>query len=319
MRNPLMTPTNSYIEKQSNHQKIPFSNVVITRTRNCFWGREWNTVDIYMAISYTFLHLLAFFAPFAFTWDAFWIAIIGNLLTGMLGITLSYHRLLSHRSLKLPKWLEYTFVYFGLLAAQGDPIYWVSIHRFHHKYVDSDNDTHSPINGFWFSHMGWILDSGYLLEKHPTYKNVEDLTNQMFYMFLQKTYIWHLIGCGALLYTWGGFSYLVWGMGVRTVWFSHITFFVNSVCHIWGNQAWNTGDLSKNNWWVGVLAFGEGWHNNHHAFEYSARHGLEWWQIDFTWYIIQFLETVGLATNIKVPTDAQKRKKSFAISDNTYK
>nr|KAJ0202599.1 hypothetical protein LSAT_V11C500242590 [Lactuca sativa] len=107
--------------------------------------------------------------------------------------------------------------------------------------------------------------------------------------------------------------------GVRTVWFSHITFFVNSVCHIWGNQAWNTGDLSKNNWWVGVLAFGEGWHNNHHAFEYSARHGLEWWQIDFTWYIIQFFETVGLATNIKVPTDAQKRKKSFAISNNTYK
>ncbi|KAI3506331.1 hypothetical protein L1887_28688 [Cichorium endivia] len=107
-------------------------------------------------------------------------------------------------------------------------------------------------------------------------------------------------------------------MGVRLVLVYHLTFMVNSICHIWGNQAWNTGDLSKNNWWVALLVFGEGWHNNHHAFEYSARHGLEWWQIDVTWYIIRSLEAIGLATNVKVPSDAQKLKKSFITSDNMF-
>ncbi|CAI9284417.1 unnamed protein product [Lactuca saligna] len=312
------TPSDFRSENQSDQRKIPFSEVVITRTRNHFFGRKWKTADIQVASWFIFVHLLALFAPFAFTWEAFWIASVGCLLTGMLGITLSYHRLLSHHSLKLPKWLEYSFVYFGVLAAQGDPIFWVSNHRFHHKYVDSDNDTHSPKNGFWFSHIGWMFDSGYLVEKYQERKNVEDLKNQMFYVFIHKTYMWHLFGCGALLYACGGFSYVVWGMGVRIVWLYHITFCVNSVCHIWGNQTWNTSDLSKNNWWVGILAFGEGWHNNHHAFEYSARHGFEWWQIDVTWYIIKFLEAIGLATNIKVPTNLQKFKKSIFSSDDTF-
>ncbi|KAL4584558.1 hypothetical protein LXL04_009161 [Taraxacum kok-saghyz] len=241
------------------------------------------------------------------------------MLTGLVGITLTYHRLLAHKSLRLPKWLEYTCVYFGVLAAQRDPIFWVSMHRYHHQYVDSNKDTHSPINGFWFSHMGWLFDSGYILEKYKERKNVEDLKKQAFYMFIRKTYMWHIIGCGGLLYAWGGFPFLVWGLGVRTIWVYHLTFLVNSACHIWGNQVWNTGDLSKNNWWVAVLTFGEGWHNNHHAFEYSARHGLEWWQIDVSWYIIRFLELVGLATNVKVPTDAQKLKKANFSFDNKLK
>ncbi|KAM0034849.1 putative acyl-CoA desaturase [Helianthus debilis subsp. tardiflorus] len=129
----------------------------------------------------------------------------------------------------------------------------------------SEKDPHAPIFGFWFSHMGWLFDSGYILEK-----------------------------------------------GVATTWGYHVTFLVNSACHIWGNQAWNTSDLSKNNWWVALITFGEGWHNNHHAFEYSARHGLEWWQIDFCWYMIRFLEALGLATNVKLPSEDHKRKKSFA-------
>ncbi|KAI3506328.1 hypothetical protein L1887_28685 [Cichorium endivia] len=304
---------------QSDQRKIPFSDVEVIGTRNYFWGRRWQPADIQVVSWFIFIHILALFAPFTFTWDVFWIAFFGHLLSGLLGITLSYHRLLSHRSLKLPKWLEYICVYFGVLAAQGDPIFWVSIHRYHHKYVDSDNDTHSPINGFWFSYVGWLFDSEYIVEKYQKRKNAEDLQNQTFYIFIQKTYMWHLLGCGAFLYAWGGFSYLVWGMGVRIICSYHVTFLVNSICHIWGNQAWNTGDLSKNNGWLGVLAFGEGWHNNHHAFEYSARHGLEWWQIDITWYIIRSLEAIGLATNVKVPTDAQKLKKAAFASNATFK
>ncbi|KAL7617228.1 hypothetical protein Lser_V15G04351 [Lactuca serriola] len=313
MRKLLVLLSNSNGGNQDNY-KIPFSNVVVIGTRNYFWGRKWRNVDIQVASWFLFVHILALFAPFTFTWDSFFIAFIGYLLTGILGITLSYHRLLSHHSLKLPKWLEYTFVYFGVLAAQRDPISWVSAHRYHHQYVDTNKDTHSPINGFWFSHMGWLLDSGYMVEKYADRKNAEDLKKQTFYIIMQKTYMLHLYGCGAILYACGGFPYLVWGMGVRIVWLYHATFMLNSVCHIWGYQAWNTGDLSKNNWWVALLVFGEGWHNNHHAFEYSARHGLEWWQIDITWYVIWFLEAIGIATNVKVPTDVQKQKKSNSIT-----
>ncbi|CAI9270123.1 unnamed protein product [Lactuca saligna] len=150
---------------QSDHRKIPFSDVMVTKPRDQFYGRKWQPIDIQVALCF-----------------------------------------------KLPKWLEYMCVYFGVLAAQGDPIFWVSIHRYHHKYVDSNNDTHSPLNGFWFSHMGWLFDSEYMVEKYRERKNVEDLKNQTFYMFIRKTYMWHLFGCGALLYAWGGFTYLVWGM-----------------------------------------------------------------------------------------------------------
>lgn len=322
MRNLLVSPSESSSDHHDDEHrkmvKIPFSDVVVTGTRN-HWGRKWRRIDIQVAIWIATVHVLALFAPFTFSWDAFRLAFIGYLLTGILGVTLAYHRLLAHHSLKLPKWLEYTCVYFGVLAAQRDPIFWVSMHRYHHQFVDSEKDAHSPINGFWFSHMGWLFDSGYILEKYKERKNVEDLKKQAFYMFIRKTYMWHILGCGALLYAWGGFSYLVWGMGVRTVWVYHLTFLVNSACHIWGYQAWNTGDLSKNNWWVALLTFGEGWHNNHHAFEFSARHGLEWWQIDIAWYIITFFQALGLATNVKVPTETHKLKRSFPTSDDKSK
>ncbi|KAI3803473.1 hypothetical protein L1987_31625 [Smallanthus sonchifolius] len=303
--------------KESEHQR--FSSVIGTRKRNLLWGRKWRSLDIKMAIGILFLHVLTLFAPSTFSWDAFWKAVLFYFLTGMLGITLCYHRLLAHHSLKLPKWLEYACAYLGVQAIQRDPIYWVSIHRYHHQYVDLEKDPHTPTYGFWFSHMGWLFDSGYIMEKYRERKNVEDLKSQAFYRFIKRTYMWHIFGFGALVYAWGGFPYLVWIMGVRTTWSLHATFLVNSACHIWGKQAWNTGDLSRNNWWVAMVTFGEGWHNNHHAFEYSARHGLEWWQIDLSWYVICFLKSVGMATNVKLPTEAHKLKKSFASSDYKFK
>lgn len=126
MTNLLVPFSNSHGGNRKNLRKIPFSNVVITRTRNYFLGRKWQAVDIQVASWFIFVHLLALFAPFTFTWDAFWIAFVGYVVTGMLGVTLSYHRLLSHHSLELPKWLEYIFVYFGVLALQ------VCIWLYHH-------------------------------------------------------------------------------------------------------------------------------------------------------------------------------------------
>ncbi|KAL2463070.1 Palmitoyl-monogalactosyldiacylglycerol delta-7 desaturase [Forsythia ovata] len=245
--------------------------------------------------------------PLSFSGKTFGLYII----TGLFGITLSYHRHLSHKSFKIPKWLEYIFAYCGVLAAQRDPIYWVSTHRYHHQFCDTEKDPHSPIRGFWFSHIGWSFDDNSTVEKCGKPNNVGDLEKQPFYKFLERTYLIHPIGLGALLYALGGFPYVVWGMGVRCVFLDHVTFLVNSVSHIWGKQAWNTGDLSRNNWLVAMFTFGEGWHNNHHAFEYSARHGLEWWQIDITWYVIRLLEAIGLATDVKLPTSAQKQKMAF--------
>ncbi|KAF2301435.1 hypothetical protein GH714_024071 [Hevea brasiliensis] len=297
--------------EQKNFRRILLSDVVVTRGRNVFWGRKWNSLDIGTAGVVLSMHLLSLFAPFYFSWSAFWAAFGLYVVTGLLGITLSFHRNLSHRSFKLPKWLEYLFAYCGVQALQGNPIDWVSTHRYHHQFCDSERDPHSPLEGFWYSHMSWLFDTNSVIERCGDPSNVGDLQKQPFYKFIQKTYILHPIAFGVLLYAVGGFPFLVWGMGVRIIWVFHITWLVNSACHVWGKQSWKTGDLSRNNWWVAMLAFGEGWHNNHHAFEYSARHGLEWWQIDMTWYVVRFLQAIGLATDVKLPSEMQKQRLAF--------
>ncbi|CAO2829213.1 unnamed protein product [Amaranthus hypochondriacus] len=344
---------------ESDSHKIWWSNVVVKKPKNVFTKRKWNSIDVGNLCAIIVLHALALFAPFTFSWGSVTLAAVTYFVTGCLGVTLSYHRNLTHRSFKLPKWLEYIFAYCGVLALQGDPIGWVSTHRYHHQFCDSEKDPHTPTKGFWFSHINWAFDTNSIFEKSaglssecmepsssldnsksssisrlplavdPPFSlssfglpqcgetvNVQDLENQPFYRFIRSTYILHGILFGLLLYAFGGFSYLVWGLGVSSVLMHHSTFMVNSVCHIWGNQTWNTGDLSKNNWWVALLSFGEGWHNNHHAFPYSARHGLEWWQVDMTWYIVKLLQILGLATHVKLPSMAHKERftlKSEAI------
>lgn len=298
-------------EKDQNFGTILLSDVVVKRKRNVYVGRKWNSLDVATVGVVVAMHILCLFAPFTFNWGALCVALSLYVITGLLGITLSFHRNLSHRSFKLPKWLEYVFAYCGVQALQGNPIDWVSTHRYHHQYCDTERDPHSPVEGFWFSHMSWLFDTKTVVERCGEPNNVGDLEKQPFYKFLEKSYIVHPMALGVLLYAVGGFPFIVWGMGVRIVWVYHITWLVNSACHVWGKQAWNTGDLSRNNWWVAVLAFGEGWHNNHHAFEYSARHGLEWWQIDMTWWVVKLLQAIGLATDVKLPTALQKQKMAF--------
>ncbi|KAJ6844576.1 palmitoyl-monogalactosyldiacylglycerol delta-7 desaturase, chloroplastic isoform X1 [Iris pallida] len=270
----------------------------------------WTPVDVAAAGVVLATHALCLFAPFTFRWGALWTAVALYFLTGLLGVTLSFHRNLSHRSFRLPKWLEYSFAYCGAQALQGHPMDWVSTHRYHHQFCDTAKDPHTPTEGFWFSHMTWIFNSASLVRKCGEPSNVGDLAKQPFYRFMRRTYPLHPMALAALLYAVGGFPYLVWGMGVRTVWVYHITWLVNSACHVWGYQTWNTKDLSRNNWWVALLAFGEGWHNNHHAFEYSARHGLEWWEVDMTWYVVKLLQAVGLATDVRLPSQLSMQRLS---------
>ncbi|KAK9100709.1 hypothetical protein Scep_024139 [Stephania cephalantha] len=302
--------SNNNNNNNNKYGRILLSDVAVKCKRRVYWGRKWNSLDVATAGVVLAMHGLCVFAPLNFNWSAFWVAVVLYIVTGLFGITLSFHRNLAHRSFKLPKLLEYLFAYFGVQAMQGNPMDWVSTHRYHHQFCDSERDPHSPIEGFWFSHMSWLFDSNSVVQRCGGPSNVGDLEKQAFYRFLQSTYIIHPVALGVLLYGLGGFPFLVWGMGVRIVWVYHITWLVNSACHMWGRQSWNTGDLSRNNWWVALLAFGEGWHNNHHAFEFSARHGLEWYEFDMTWYVVRLLRAVGLATDVKVPSEAQKQKMS---------
>ncbi|KAM1363390.1 hypothetical protein FF1_028270 [Malus domestica] len=276
-----------------------------------FIGRQWNLFDITTLIVVLLFHILSLLAPFYFNWGAFWLFVALYFLTG-LGVTLGYHRSLAHRSFKLPRSLEYFFAYCGVLALQGNPIEWVSTHRYHHQFTDTKKDPHSPLMGFWFSHIGWVVNNSFRFESYERrLKNVEDLKRQPYYRFLHRTYLLHSVVLGVLLYVTGGLPFLVWGMGVRTVVLYHVTFSVNSICHTWGSQVWDTGDLSRNNLLVALPTLGEGWHNNHHAFDYSARQGLEWWQVDITWYVITILQVAGLATDVKTPTETQKKRKAL--------
>jgi len=290
---------------------VPFSDILASPKRGLF-NRKWSAMDVGYVAHMVLLHLGCLLAPATFSWSALACFGVMYFVTGCVGITFSFHRQLSHKSFVTPKWLEYAAAYCGVLAVQGDPTEWVSSHRYHHLHCDTPRDPHTPYEGFWWSHMGWVLDNDATLERVKDRSNAADMASQPFYRFMADTYIWHVVASAALLFALGGLPWLVWGFCVRTVWVYHVTWAVNSVAHVWGAQPYATGDLSRNNWWVGLLAFGEGWHNNHHAFEFSARHGLENWQLDVTWYLIRGLQAVGLATKVKLPSAAQKARLAVA-------
>ena len=252
------------------------------------------------------LHLLAlgaFFVPF--TWAAFNTSMVLWWLTGGLGICLCYHRLLTHRSFQTSKPMEYFLVIMGVLNWQGPPIRWVGGHRLHHKHSDTDDDPHTPHHGFGWSHVLWCFT------RDECGRNArdaaKDLQRDPGLMFIDK---WHSIPqfiLAGILFTVGhfwqdaGLTWVIWGVGVRTVFVYHVTWFVNSAAHTWGYRTFQTDDGSRNTWWVALVSFGEGWHNNHHAQQRSAAHGMRWWEVDLTWWTILAMEKLGLATEVVRP------------------
>jgi stearoyl-CoA desaturase (delta-9 desaturase) len=247
-----------------------------------------------------FLHIMALFVllPSNFSWAAVGVAILLHWITGGLGITLGFHRLITHRSFETPKIVEYFFALCGALACEGGVIDWVGMHRMHHLYSDQTPDPHDSNKGFWWSHMGWMLYDSPAKADIPRF--TKDIGNDPVYQFLQKYFILLQVALGLVLYAIGGWSFVVWGVFFRLVVVFHCTWFVNSATHKFGYQSHDANDHSKNCWWVALVTYGEGWHNNHHAYQYSARHGLQWWEIDTTWMTIQLLQLVGLAKNIKL-------------------
>jgi len=232
---------------------------------------------------------------------------------GSLGIGMGYHRLLTHRGYKTPRWVEYFLTVCGTLALEGGPIFWVATHRIHHQHSDHTGDPHTPREGTFWAHMGWILFGTAMHHDTEVLKRyTPDLSRDPFHVALTK---WHwipqvVLGVGLLAF--GGLPYLLWGMFFRTTYGLHATWLVNSATHLWGSRRFQTRDDSTNNWWVALLTFGEGWHNNHHAHPVSSRHGLAWYEFDLNWIGISFLRMVGLAWDVKVATITEASEEAAA-------
>lgn len=244
-----------------------------------------------------------------------------GLLAGMylatgLGVTVGFHRLFTHRSFEANGVLEFALGVLGSMAVQGPLIQWVADHRRHHRKSDRPGDPHSPhmhghgivglVRGLMHAHLGWLFKENAVDLSHY----VPDLMKDRIARTVSRLFpFWVAMGLliptalgWVLLGDWsGGLLGFIWGGLVRIFFVQHVTWSVNSICHFWGSQPFQTGDRSKNNFVFGVLAFGEGWHNNHHAFPTSARHGLRWWQFDLSYLLIRWLEFAGVAWNVKLP------------------
>ncbi|HEY9736692.1 MAG TPA: fatty acid desaturase [Trichocoleus sp.] len=252
-------------------------------------------------------HAIALLAPWFFSWKALSLTIVLHWLFGSIGICLGYHRLLTHRSLQVPKWLEYVLGTIGALALQGGPIFWVGGHRQHHLYTeDPDKDPYAASRGFWWSHMLWIFYPRDKFFDANTYrKYAPDLAKDAYYTWLDKYFLLLQIPVGLLLFAIGGWSFLIYGLFLRAVLLWHSTWLINSATHLWGNRSFDVEDGSRNLIFTALVTYGEGWHNNHHAYPNVAPAGWKWWQIDVTWWAILLLEKVGLAKRvIRPPAEA---------------
>ncbi len=245
------------------------------------------------------MHLLTLlvFIPGTFSWSAVGVAIGLHIVTIGLGISMGFHRLASHRSFQVPKWLEYGLILCGTLAGQGAVLGWVGYHRAHHLHVDQPLDPHDSTQGLWWSHISWLMHTVPIQGELP--RLTQDIADDPVYQFCHQHYLVLQAALGVLLYLLGGLPWVVWGIFVRLFVGFHSTCFVNSVCHKFGYRSHDTLDRSTNCWWVALLTFGEGWHNNHHACQSSARYGWRWWEVDLVWLTIRFLQMVGLATKVR--------------------
>lgn len=281
-----VSPSNFIIKKVTLKKRIHYENI--------FW--------------LTVVHLGALAAIPFFSWGALGACLLLLFTISPIGINLCYHRLLTHRGLKVPQWLEYAFATVAAASAQGPMMVWVAEHRLHHRYSDKPGDPHSPKEGLFHAHMGHLFyHKPFEDEKDQWMKYVPDLATHAYYRFLNKYFVLVIISVAPLLYLWGGLPYVMWGMFVRIVLMWHITWSVNSAAHTWGYKTYETGDTSTNCWWVGILGGGEGWHNNHHYSPTCARHGREWYEFDPTYYFIRVLEFLGLATDVKKPARTDLR------------
>ena len=256
------------------------------------------------------VHAVALLAPWFFSWSALGVMLVLHWLCASIGICLGYHRLLTHRSFRVPKPVEYFFATMGALAVQGGPTFWVAGHRQHHMYTeDVDKDPYSARRGFWWSHILWLFyDRPSVFDRKELVKYVPDLARDRYYQWLDRYFLLLQVPLGLLLYALGGWSFVIYGLAVRLVLVWHATWLINSATHKWGYRRFDVSDNSRNLWWAALLTYGEGWHNNHHAYPNVAKAGLTWWEVDPTWWVIRGLQMMGIAKRVIMPPDLPAKK-----------
>ena len=255
---------------------------------------QWVTVT-----TVSIFHILAVWALFTFSWQNLIAAAATWWIAGSWGIGMGYHRLLTHGGFKTPKWMEYFLTFCGTLGLQSGAITWVTTHRIHHAFTETENDPHSPRGGTIWSHIGWILQGTAQNQSEATMKRyAPDLMKDKVHVFMSNYYWVTPIIAAVTLFAIGGWSMVLWGIFLRQVIGWHSTWLVNSATHLWGTRRFETHDDSRNNGLIAALTFGEGWHNNHHANPRSAKHGLTWYEFDVNWLQIKALEKIGLAKKV---------------------
>jgi stearoyl-CoA desaturase (delta-9 desaturase) len=272
------------------------------------------------------LHLGCIFVfEVGFSWIALFSCLFLYVLR-MFAITGFYHRYFSHRAFKTSRLFQFIMAVIGNASIQKGPLWWAAHHRDHHRYSDKLKDLHSPIQkGFWYSHIGWITVEGNLKTRH---ENVPDLCKYP-ELVLLDSFDWvipllyagliYLIG-SYLQHLWpegqtSGPQLLIWGGFLSSVLLFHATCTINSLSHVFGNQRYQTGDSSRNNFFLSLITLGEGWHNNHHHYPGSVRHGFFWWEIDMTFYILKLLECFGIVWDLHPVPQSVKRPTAIALSD----
>ncbi|QDU96931.1 acyl-CoA desaturase [Lignipirellula cremea] len=285
-------------------------------------------LDWRYALPIAAVHLLACLAffPYFFSWTGLVLCLTGVYFYGLFGINICYHRLLTHRSFRCPAWLEKILVVIAVCCLEDAPASWVAAHRLHHKDADDQPDPHTPLAGFLWSHVGWLLTKNDDVRNVNVYdRYARDVLRTPFYLWLQRgsngliVYLLH-----ALLYLlagaaggWllsrdlgtaiqSGLSVLVWGVLLRTVIVWHVSWSVNSLSHLFGYRPFETAENSRNNWLVAALSSGEGWHNNHHADPASASNWIRWWEVDLVYLLILGMEKLGLASDVIRPSHQRR-------------
>jgi fatty-acid desaturase len=266
-------------------------------------------LSFWMVLIIGLFHVGALAALFLFSWQRLVIAAAIYVLAINVGIGMCYHRLLTHRGYVVPKWIEYTMTFFATLSMEGGPIFWVSTHRVHHQLSDQEGDPHTPREGGWWAHAGWILFGQSLhAQTEVLARYSPDLSRDRFHVWMSKYHWLPTTISGVLLFAGGWYfggpvnaiGMVLWGVFLRITLGLHATWLVNSATHLWGSRRFETRDDSRNSWWVALLTGGEGWHNNHHAHPVSARHGLTWYEIDPNFWGIWVLSKLGLARKVQV-------------------
>ena len=260
-----------------------------------------------VALGYAIVHLGALSAPFFFTWKAVALAYALSLVIGAGGLSVGFHRLLTHGSFRTFKPVRYILAFLGHMAGQSNSLVWVSAHRKHHVFTDRPEDPHSPRHGALWSHIGWILrryPPEYLDDVVKRY--CPDLLREPMLLRMRTAYLPMHLALAVLLFAWGyfgwdaytGASFVAWAFFLRLTVSLHVTLLVNSAAHYCGYRNYETDDDSRNVWWLALITSGEGWHNNHHACQRTARHGHRWWELDAAYGIICALEKCGLAWDV---------------------